>query len=102
MKLIKFAILALASQAALAQNAERHFVSAARNGNALEIGTSDGRYVIRPYSAAVVETTFIPNGEHADPVSHAVVLPPATVAGTLRDEGGVLEFATPGISVRKL
>ncbi|KQZ44190.1 glycosyl hydrolase [Duganella sp. Root1480D1] len=100
MKLIKFAILALISQAAMAQNADRHFLSAAKNGNALEIGTNDGRYIIRPYSAAVVETTFIPKGEVADAVSHAVVLPPAVVASTLREERGVLEFATSGITVR--
>ena len=39
--------------------------------------TSDGRYVIKPYSAAIVETTFIPAGEAFDPASHAVVLAPA-------------------------
>lgn len=100
MKLIKFAILALVSHAAMAQNADRQFLSAARNANSLEIATSDGKYIIRPYSAAVVETTFIPKGESIDPVSHAVVLPPATVASTLRDHGAVLEFATPGITVR--
>jgi alpha-glucosidase (family GH31 glycosyl hydrolase) len=100
MKLIKFAILALASHAAMAQNADRQFLSAARSANGLEIATNDGRYIIKPYSAAVVETTFIPKGESMDPVSHAVVLPPAMVAGTLRDEGGALEFATPGITVR--
>ncbi|MGW8394143.1 TIM-barrel domain-containing protein [Pseudoduganella sp. HUAS MS19] len=100
MKLIKFAILVLVSQAAMAQNADRHFLSAAKNGNALEIGTNDGRYIIKPYSAALVETTFIPKGEVADATSHAVVLAPAVVASTLRDEGGVLEFATQGIAVR--
>ena len=100
MKLFKLAALALASQAALAQNADRQFQSVVRNANVLEIATSDGKYIIKPYSAAVVETTFIPNGERADPVSHAVVLAPQAVATTLRDEGGVLEFATPGIAVR--
>jgi oligosaccharide 4-alpha-D-glucosyltransferase len=84
----------------MAQNADRHFLSAAKSGNALEIGTNDGKYIIKPYSAAVVETTFIPKGEVVDAVSHAVVLPPAVVASTLREEGGVLEFATPGITVR--
>jgi len=84
----------------MAQNADRHFLSAAKNGNALEIGTNDGTYIVKPYSAAVVETTFIPKGEVADVVSHAVVLRPAVVASTLREEGGALEFATPGITVR--
>ena len=100
LKLCKLAVLALASQAALAQNADRHFLSAARTDSALEIATSDGKYIIKPYSAAVVETTFVPNGEQYDPASHAVVLAPAAVATTLRDSGAALEFATPGIAVR--
>lgn len=100
MKLIQLAVLALCSQAALAQNADRQFISAARNANSLEIGTNDGKYIIKPYSAAVVETTFIPHGEQFDPASHAVVLAPAAVATTLREEGGALEYATPGLTVR--
>ena len=100
MKLIQLAVLALCSQAAFAQNAERHFLSASRGANSLEITTNDGKYVIKPYSAAVVETTFIPNGERPDPSSHAVVLAPAAMPTTLRDEGGALEYATPGLTVR--
>jgi len=102
MKYFKFALLALASQAALAQNADRHFVSATRNQNTLEIAVSDGKYLIKPYSATVVETTFIPNGERFDPVSHAVVLAPAATTAldvALADRGASLDFATPGITV---
>lgn len=47
----------------MAQNADRHFLSAAKSGNVLEIGTNDGKYIIKPYSAAVVETTFVPKGK---------------------------------------
>ncbi|MEK9494927.1 hypothetical protein V2H77_00230, partial [Photorhabdus sp. P32] len=48
------------SMFAFAQNAERQFKSVTQNGNTLEIATADGRYLIKPYSSAIVETTFIP------------------------------------------
>jgi oligosaccharide 4-alpha-D-glucosyltransferase len=99
MKYFTFSLLALASQGALAQNADRHFVSATRNQNTLEITVSDGKYLIKPYSATVVETTFIPNGERFDPASHAVVQAPAAIGVTLADRGAALDFATPGITV---
>lgn len=102
MKHFTFTLLALASQAALAQNADRHFVSASQNLNTLEITVSDGKYLIKPYSATIVETTFIPNGERFDASSHAVVLAPAAtsaLASTLSDRGAALDFATPGITV---
>ncbi|MFC0254529.1 TIM-barrel domain-containing protein [Massilia consociata] len=87
------------SPAALAQNAERQLQGVTRNQNTLELATSDGRYLIKPYSANVVETTFIPNGQQHDPASHAVVLAPVDVGATLKTEGNRIEFATPGISV---
>jgi len=89
----------LASQVALAQNAERQLLGYARNQNTLEVRTSDGVYLIKPYSAHVVETTFIPTGEKRDSVSHAVVLAPTDVGATLKSEGNRIEFATPGIAV---
>ena len=91
--------LCLATPLAFAQNAERHLQGVTHRQGTLEITTSDGRYLIKPYSANIVETTFIPNGEGADPASHAVVLAPGQVAATLKDEGARLTFATPGISV---
>ncbi|RZA35815.1 MAG: DUF5110 domain-containing protein [Lysobacteraceae bacterium] len=69
------------------------------NQNTLELSTSDGRYLIKPYSAHVVETTFIPNGQQHDPASHAVVLPPTGIPASLKEEGNRIELATPGITV---
>src|SRR5471032_1867358 len=91
--------LLVASQAGQAQNADRKFDSATRNGGQLEVHTSDGRYVIKPYSAGIVETTFVPNGEQIDPASHAVVLAPAAVRTTLTTKVNSIEYATPGIVV---
>src|SRR3712207_5125752 len=62
-----------------AQNAERQLQGHSLNQNTLELATNEGRYLIKPYSAHVVETTFIPKGQQHDPASHAVVLPPAGV-----------------------
>lgn len=88
-----------ASPLAIAQNADRQLQGVTRNQNTLEIATSDGRYLIKPYSSTIVETTFIPNGEQFDAASHAVVLAPTTTPATLTDEGARIVFATEGIAV---
>ncbi len=91
--------LAFACQSAAAQNSARHVQSWTEKGGVLEIVTNDGRYLIRPYSSAIVETTFVPDGEQHDARSHAVVLAPAGVAATVKEADGRIEFATPGIAV---
>jgi alpha-glucosidase/oligosaccharide 4-alpha-D-glucosyltransferase len=83
----------------MAQNIDRKFDSVAAGAGQLEIRTSDGRYVIKPYTDAIVETTFIPHGEQRDPASHAVVLAPAAVNAVMTDRGNTIEYATPGIVV---
>jgi oligosaccharide 4-alpha-D-glucosyltransferase len=82
-----------------AADPERRLQGFARNQNTLELATSDGRYLIKPYSAHVVETTFIPHGQQHDPASHAVVLLPSDVGATLKADARRIEFATPGITV---
>ncbi len=95
----RLALCLMASPLAFAQNADRQLEGVTRNQNTLEIATNDGRYLIRPYADNIVETTFVPKGERYDPASHAVVLVPAPVAATLKDEGGRVTYATEGISV---
>lgn len=85
-----------AAASALAQDAGRQLTGVTRNQNTLEIATNDGRYLIKPYSSTIVETTFIPKGEQFDPASHAVILAPVQVAATLKDEGGRLTYAVDG------
>jgi len=96
--LAALAALLAATTAAHAQNADRQFQSFAARGNALEIATNDGRYLIKPYSATVVETTFVPKGEQIDPASHAVILAPSATV-TLREAANHIEYATAGIAV---
>ena len=88
------------AHAAPATPAERQLLGFTRNQNTLELATSDGRYLIKPYSANIVETTFVPNGQQFDPASHAVVLAPVDVGATLEADARRIEFATPGITVR--
>ncbi|MEM8513812.1 oligosaccharide 4-alpha-D-glucosyltransferase [Massilia sp. MP_M2] len=87
------------STLAFAQNAERQFKSVTQNGNTLEIATADGRYLIKPYSSAIVETTFVPNGEKFEPASHAVILAPVQAPATFNDDGARITYATDGIAV---
>ncbi|MYN26284.1 TIM-barrel domain-containing protein [Duganella levis] len=103
MKTIPFTALAaatlLASLPAHAQNADRKFGGVTQRDGHLEVRTSDGSYLITPYSAGIIETTFVPKGESADPASHAVVLAPAAVKTTLKQKAGAIEYATPGLTV---
>jgi oligosaccharide 4-alpha-D-glucosyltransferase len=91
--------LTFACQFAVAQNAARHVENWSEKDGVLHIATNDGRYEIRPYSAAIVETTFIPRGEQHEARSHAVVLPPAGVTATVKEANGRIEYATPGMVV---
>ena len=102
MKPIPHAVLALClatSLPALAQNAERTFLGFRNDNGTLDIATSDGRYLIRPYDANIVETSFVPRGETFDPASHAVVLAPGQARATVKEEGGRILLVTDGITV---
>ena len=77
------ALCLVAAPHAGAQNADRLLRGVTQNGNTLDIATSDGRYLVKPYSSSIVETTFIPNGERVDAASHAVILAPGQVPVTL-------------------
>ena len=92
----------------VAQNANRKFENFKKSGNTIEINTSDGKYILKPYSDNIVETSFIPKGDPSDselakqtfnPNSHAVVLAPGKVKTKVSDTKSTLIFATNGISV---
>ncbi|HEX9979591.1 MAG TPA: TIM-barrel domain-containing protein [Flavobacterium sp.] len=88
------------SVAASAQNATRQYISHSKNGNTLEITTSDGKYSIRFYSTGIAETSFIPIGETYNPESHAVILQPQAVTPTLSEAADALTFSLGSFSVR--
>lgn len=94
----RFVFLLLVTPIAFAQNINRHLQDFSVVGNRLELIADDGKYVIKPYSEKILETSFIPNGEGFNPDSHAFVLVPASVAATLTGFGASIEFATAGIA----
>jgi len=92
-------LLLLVTTGTWAQNANRKFISAKESKDALEITVSDGKYLIKPYSEYIVETTFLPIGEVFNPDSHAVVLKPNVKIAKFKDSGLTLHFSTKGINV---
>jgi len=95
----KILLLFLITSIAVAQNANRKFENYKKAGNTLEINTSDGKYILKPYSDNIVETSFIPKGESFNPNSHAVVLVPGKVKMKVADSKSTLTYATNGLSV---
>ena len=71
-KMKKLLFLLLITTFSFAQNANRKYISHTWKKNILEIKTNDGSYQIKPLSDNIVETSFIPNGEIFNPISHAV------------------------------
>jgi alpha-glucosidase (family GH31 glycosyl hydrolase) len=95
----KLYILLLITSFSFAQNATRKYENYKKVENTIEINTSDGKYIIKPYSDKIVETTFLPLGETYNPESHAVVLTPEKVKFKIKDSKNTLLLSTNGISV---
>ncbi|MFZ6845792.1 TIM-barrel domain-containing protein [Undibacterium sp. RuTC16W] len=87
----------------MAQNINRTIESITDKANYLEIKTNDGRYLIKPYSDKIIETSFIPDGENFDPASHAVVMVPSGIKHKLTVMSGKLEYrvAEMHVSINK-
>lgn len=98
-KLVLFLVTVLLMSPVLAQNATRQYQGYAMAGAVLQLRTSDGTYLITPYSEQIIETTFVPQGALPQPASHAVVLLPEPVRTVITDHGPTLELSTPGIAV---
>jgi len=104
----KLLVLLLITSFSFAQNANRNYISHTWSKNVLEIKTSDGKYVIKPFSDKIIETSFIPNGDPSDSelakqivnsVSHAVIKTPEKVTATFKNEKNNLNLSTKGITV---
>lgn len=93
----KLIALLLISTAAFAQNANRKYENFRENNNTLEINTSDGQYIIRPYSEKIIETSFVPKGETFNPISQAVVLVPKAGISKVTENGNTITISTAGI-----
>lgn len=93
------ALAVLVAPSALAAEIGRTLESVVQKNDLLEIRTSDGTYLVKPYSERIVETSFIPRGEQLNARSHAVVLAPSVVRTALREHADRIEYATAGIAV---
>ncbi|WP_178990665.1 TIM-barrel domain-containing protein [Winogradskyella schleiferi] len=100
MKNINLFIVAFFSFAFLsAQNTNRVFKSAVKQGLDLKIEVNDGYYIIKPYSSKIIETTFVPKGEYLKSQSHAVVAKPYGSYFEMADNGDVVILKTKGLHV---
>lgn len=95
----KFTLIVLLSTFCFAQNANRKYKSHKLTNGTLEVKTSDGVYLIKPYSDKIVETSFVPKGETFKPESHAIVLTPKAKDSKVKDTKDFLIFTTKGITV---
>ena len=95
----KLLLLLFITSISFAQNANRKYISHSWKNNTLEIKTSDGLYLIKPYSDKIIETSFIPDGETFNPKSHAVVLAPQKAKAKFTATKDALDIFTLGIKV---
>lgn len=95
----KLVLLLLITTFSFAQNANKKYISHSWKNNILEIKTSDGSYLIKPYSDKIIETSFIPNGEKFNPNSQAVIKTPEKTAINFTKTNNSLNLLTKGITV---
>lgn len=81
------------------QNPNRKFLKVQRLQTSVEIKTNDGKYIFRPYTPEIFETTFVPSEETFDPVSHAVVLEPQNVDFSISEDSLSVKIDTKGMDV---
>ena len=98
-KMRKLLLLLLITTISFAQNATRKYISHSWKNNILEVKTSDGSYLVKPYSHKIVETSFIPNGEAFNLVSNAVIKTPEKVNVTFKKTESSLVLNTRNITV---
>jgi oligosaccharide 4-alpha-D-glucosyltransferase len=93
----------LITSISFAQNANRKYLSYNWKNNILEIKTSDGNYIIKPYSTKIVETSFVPNGEAFNINSHAVIKIPETIKAKCNSNKNaiLLNLGTLSITIDK-
>ena len=92
-------VLLMTTSPAFAQSNERKLEGYSNTGGTLELTTSDGKYIVKPYSDKIVETTFVPQGQELIAESHAVVLAPGIVKAGIKNDDADIEYATAGIVV---
>jgi len=82
-----------------AQNASRSIRHVAVQPAYLEVETNDGRYIFKPYTKDIIETSFTPVGEHVQPASHAVVLKPEKIKAQFHSDAQHLRYVAGNMVV---
>jgi len=95
----KLLFLLFVTSISFGQNTNRKFESFKESNYTLEIKTSDGVYLIKAYSEKIVETSFIPKGEHFNPISEAVVGIPKKGISKIIKTPSTISLYTKGIVV---
>lgn len=95
----KIFILVFITTFSFAQNANRKYISHTWKNSVLEVKTSDGSYLIKPYSDKIIETSFIPTGQKFDAASYAVVKTPEKASASFTKTNNSLTLSTKGIMV---
>ena len=95
----KLLILLLTCTLSFAQNVNRKYLSHSWKNNILEVKTSDGLYLIKPYSEKIVETSFIPDGEKVNSTSQAIVKVPENTKANFTKTNNSLNLFVKGITV---
>ena len=98
-KWIGVLLLVALSAVVFSQNPNRNYLSHKIKDRHLEIFTSDGIYVFKPFSNQIIETAFIPNGEVFDTHSWSVVMKPQKVEISFEETESTIACNTDGISV---
>ena len=82
-----------------AQNAQRVITHVEKKAGSLEVKTNEGTYVFKPYTSAILETTFIPAGELQSSASHAVVLAPEHLQTQLIQSATAIDYVAADLRV---
>ncbi|MBR9914221.1 MAG: DUF4968 domain-containing protein [Algicola sp.] len=79
---------------------KRSFKDAIYQDNILKIQVNDGHYRIRLITTDIVETSFIPQGEVYNDVSHAVILDQNKISGDYKETDAYVSLKSDGITVK--
>lgn len=95
----KIFFLLFITSLSFAQTNDREYKSFKKVNRSLEIKTTDGLYLIKPYSNKIIETSFVPKGETFNPISEAVILTPKTEVFKVSETKNSITLTTSGIVV---
>lgn len=94
-----FSAFLFLSVAVFGQNPNRKFLRVQKGENSVEIFTNDGKYLFKPFTPEIIETSFIPSGEEYNPASHAVVLDPQKVDFVVKESDKAITIDTDGVDI---